>query len=301
MDTDRFKIFLECARLKNFSRAAEVLHLSQPSISLHIRQLEEWCGTNLFQRRGRRVELTDAGQLLKQHAQRVLTDLGMARQDVQELLSLGRGRLAVAGAGLPGTYMLPKALSMFKAQYPKLEINMNFGTSSQVEQSLQEDVVELAMFSRKPKVAGLKYESYASSAMVTAVPPGHRLTRKNRVTLKDLAREPLILREPEAAGGELVRSYFARKGLKINAAMELSSHEAIKVAVAEGFGIAIIARRWLANELALKMISTVDVSDLKLSIDHGIIYREGRVISQAAKTFLQFLRDEKAELAKALV
>jgi DNA-binding transcriptional LysR family regulator len=83
--------------------------------------------------------------------------------------------------------------------------------------------------------------------------------------------------------------------------MELSSHEAIKVAVAEGFGIAIIARRWLANELALKMISTIDVSDLKLSIDHGIIYREGRVISQAAKTFLQFLRDKKAELAKALV
>jgi DNA-binding transcriptional LysR family regulator len=157
------------------------------------------------------------------------------------------------------------------------------------------------MFSRKPKVAGLKYESYATSAMVTAVPPGHSLTRKNRVTLKDLAREPLILREPEAAGGELVRSYFARRGLKINAAMELSSHEAIKVAVAEGFGIAIIARRWLANELALKMISTIDVSGLKLSIDHGIIYREGRVISQAAKTFLQFLRDKKAELAKALV
>ena len=92
MDTDRLKIFLECARLKNFSRAAEVLHLSQPSISLHIRQLEDWCGTNLFQRRGRRVELTEAGQLLKQHAQRILTDLSMARQDVQELLNLGRGR-----------------------------------------------------------------------------------------------------------------------------------------------------------------------------------------------------------------
>ena len=83
--------------------------------------------------------------------------------------------------------------------------------------------------------------------------------------------------------------------------MELSSHEAIKVAVAEGFGIAIIARRWLANELTLKMVATIDVPELKLSIDHGIIYREGRVTSQAAKTFLQFLRDKKAELAKALV
>ncbi len=207
----------------------------------------------------------------------------------------------MAGAGLPGTYMLPKALSMFKAQYPKLEIYMNFGASSQVEQLLQDDVVELAMFSRKPKIAGLKYEFYATSAMVTAVPPGHPLTRKGRVTPRELAREPLILREPEAAGGELVRSYFARKGLKINIAMELSSHEAIKVAVAEGFGIAIIAKRWLANELALKMISVVDVPDLKLSINHAVIYREGRILSQAAKAFLQFLRDRKPELMRLLV
>jgi DNA-binding transcriptional LysR family regulator len=88
--------------------------------------------------------------------------------------------------------------------------------------------------------------------------------------------------------------------LAINIAMELSSHEAIKVAVAEGFGIAVIARRWLANELALKMISIIDVPDLRLSIDHGIVYRERRVLSQAAKTFLQFLREKKPELVKVL-
>jgi DNA-binding transcriptional LysR family regulator len=301
MDTDRFKVFLECARLKNFSRAATVLHISQPSISLHIQQLEEWCGTNLFLRRGRRVELTQAGELLRQHAQRILTDLDMARQDVQELLGLGRGRLAVAAAGLPGTYLFPKALSMFKNIYPNLEINMNYGASSQVEQLLQDDAVELAMFSRKPKIAGLKYEPYATSAMVTAAPPGHPLTRRRRVTLRELARQPFILREQESAGRELVRSYFARKGLTINVSMQLSSHEAIKVAVAEGFGLAVIARRWLANELALNMISVIDVPDLKLSIDHGIIYREGRVLSRAAKTFLQFLRDNKPELAKILI
>jgi LysR family transcriptional regulator, low CO2-responsive transcriptional regulator len=301
MDTDRFRVFLECARLKNFSRAAEVLHISQPSISLHIRQLEDWCGTNLFLRRGRRVELTQAGELLRQHAQRVLTDLDMARQDVQELLGLGRGKLAVAAAGLPGTYLFPKALSMFKNLYPNLEINMNYGASSQVEQLLQNDAVELAMFSRKPRVAGLKYEAYATSAMVTAAPPGHPLTRKRRVSLRELALHPFILREPESAGRELVRSYFARKGLNINVAMELSSHEAIKVAVAEGFGLAIIARRWLANELALNMISVIDVPDLKLSIEHGIIYREGRVISRAAKTFLQFLRHKTPELATTLI
>jgi LysR family transcriptional regulator, low CO2-responsive transcriptional regulator len=301
MDTDRFKIFLECARLKNFSRAAEVLHLSQPSISLHIRQLEEWCGTNLFQRRGRRVELTDAGEILRQHAQRVLADLDSARQDVQELLGLGRGRLAVAGAGLPGTYMLPKALSMFKALYPKLEIYMKFGVSSEIEQLLQDDVVELAMFSRKPKVAGLKYEPFATSGMVTAASAGHHLTQKSRVSLKELAREPLILREPESTGGDLVRSYFARKRMPMNIAMELSSHEAIRVAVAEGFGVTIIARRWLDNELALNKISIINVPGLKLSINHGILYREGRILSQAARAFLQFLRDEKSELVKLLV
>lgn len=300
MDTYRFKVFLECARLKNFSRAAEVLHISQPSISLHIRGLEEWCGTSLFERRGRRVELTEAGRRLKEHAQRMLTNLDMARQDVQEVLGLGRGRLAVGGAGLPGTYMLPKALSMFKSLYPKLEIYMNFGVSSQIEQLLQEDVVEIGMFSRKPKVRGLKGERYASSEMVTAAPAWHPMARKPRVSLRELAREPLVLREPEAAGGELVRSYFARKGLSINIAMELSSHEAIKVAVAEGLGITLIARPWLANELALSKIAIIKVPELNLSIDHWVFRREGRVLSQTARAFLQFLRDKKPELMKLL-
>src|SRR5262245_60695198 len=114
MDTYRLKVFLECARLKNFSRAAEALRLSQPSISLHVRGLEEWCGMRLFERRGRRVELTDAGETLKEHAQRILASLETALHDVRSVLELGRGRLAIGGAGLAGTYLLPKALSIFK-------------------------------------------------------------------------------------------------------------------------------------------------------------------------------------------
>ena len=301
MDTDRLRIFLECARLGNFSRAAETLHLSQPSISLHIRQLEDWCGTNLFQRRGRRVELTDAGRVLREHAQRVLVDLDAARHVVREISGLGGGRLAVGGAGLPGTYLLPKALSMFKALHPKLEIFMKFGVSSDIEPLLKDDVVELAMFSRKPKTAGLVYESFATSAMVAAAPAGHPLVKKKTVSLKELVREPLVLREPESAGGELVRSYLSHKKLPANVAMELSSHEAIRVAVAEGFGLTVIARRWLENELALKQIAILNVPALKLAIHHGIVYREGRVLSHAARNFLQFLRDRRAELGKLVV
>lgn len=300
MDTYRLQVFLQCVRLKNFSRAAEVLHISQPSISLHIRDLEKWCGTSLFERRGRRVELTEAGHRLKEHAQGVLTSLDTARQDVQEVLGLGRGRLAVGGAGLLGTYLLPKALSMFKSRYPRLEIYMNYGVSSHIEQLLQEDVIELGMFSREPRVRGLVCEPYATSGMVIAAPAGHRLAAKRKVGLRELAREPFVLREPESAGGELVRAYFSKRGLAINVAMELSSHEAIKVAVAEGLGVTGIARRWLANELALKQISIVRVPEFKLSIDHWIVQRKGRLLSQAAKSFLQFLRDKKPEMKKLL-
>ncbi len=300
MDTYRFKVFLECARLRNFSRAAEALHISQPSISLHIRYLEQWCGTSLFERRGRRVELTEAGHRLKEHAQRVLTSLDTARQDVQEVLGMGRGRLAVGGAGLPGTYLLPKALSMFKLRYPKLEIYMNFGVSAHIEQLLQEDVIEVGVFSREPKGRGLAGERYATSDMVIAAPGRHRLAAKRKVGLRELAREPFVLREPESTGAELVRSYFSTRGLSITVAMELASHEAIKVAVAEGLGVTGIARRWLANELALRQISILRVPEFRLSIDHWIVQRKGRLLSQAAKSFLQFLREEKAEMRKLL-
>lgn len=300
MDTYRLQIFLECVRLKNFSRAAETLHVSQPSISLHIRELEEWCGTSLFLRRGRKVELTDAGELLKGHAERVLASLTTAKQEVQEVLGLGKGRLAVGGAGLPGTYLLPKALSRFKAHYPKLEIYMRYGVSDQIEQLLYEDAVEIGMFSRQPKLRGLVSEHYGSSDMVIAAAAGHRLTRRRSITLEEIAGEPFILREPQSSGGELVRRYFAKRKLSLNVAIELSSHESIKVAVAEGLGIAAVARRWLINEIALKQIAVLKVPDFKLAIDHRVVHRQEKRLSQAATNFLQFLRDLKPELSRLL-
>jgi LysR family transcriptional regulator, low CO2-responsive transcriptional regulator len=298
MDTYRLHVFVECARLKNFSRAAELLHLSQPSISLHVKSLEDWCGTRLFERRGRRVELTEAGARLKEHAQRILASLDTARQDIREVVELGCGRLAVGGAGLPGTYLLPKALSNFKSIYPKLDIYMNYGVSTSIEQLLEEDAIELGMFSHEPRLRGLVSEPYAVSDMIVAAPPRHPLARKRRVSLEELAAEPFVLREPESAGTELVRRFFNDRHLDIKLAMEVSSHEAIKVAVAEGLGISAIARRWIDNEVALGQIAILKTPDFKLEICHRIAQRGARTLSHAAKTFLQFLRDRKRDMSR---
>ncbi len=298
MDTYRLQVFLECARLKNFSRAAEALHLSQPSISLHVRGLEDWCGTRLFERRGRRVELTEAGAMLKEHAQRIIASIDSARHDVQAVLELGRGRLAIGGAGLGGTYLLPKALSAFKTLHPKLDIYMNYGVSASIEQLLQEDAIELGMFSREPRVRGLVAEAYGSSEMIIAARPRHPLVRKRRVSLEELAAEPFVLREPESSGAELVRRFFKDRGFDIQVAMEVSSHESIKVAVAEGLGISAIGRRWIDNEAALGQIAILKVPDFKLAIHHRIVQRAGRSLSHAARKFLDFLRERRREMTR---
>jgi DNA-binding transcriptional LysR family regulator len=156
------------------------------------------------------------------------------------------------------------------------------------------------MFSREPKGHRLVGERYATSAMVIAAAARHPLAGKRSVSLREVAREPFVLREPESTGTELVRSYFSKKGLAIKVAMELASHEAIKVAVAEGLGLTVVARPWLANELALNKIALIKVPELDLSINHWVFHREGRVLSQAAKTFLQFLRHKKPEFMKIL-
>jgi DNA-binding transcriptional LysR family regulator len=298
MDTYRFQVFLECARLKNFSRAAESLHLSQPSISLHVRGLEDWCGTRLFERRGRRVELTEAGVMLKEHAQRIIASIDSARHDVHSVLELGRGRLAIGGAGLAGTYLLPKALSLFKTMYPKLDIYMNYGPATSIERLLQEDAIELGMFSRNPRVPGLLAESYATSEMIIAAPPRHPLARKRRVSLEELAAEPFVMREPDSSGTDLVRHFFKDHGLEIKLAMEVSGHESIKVAVAEGLGITAIGRRWIENEVALRQIAVLKAPEFKLEIDHRIVQRAARPLSQAAKAFFQFLCDRRRELSR---
>lgn len=300
MDTYRLQIFIECARLKNFSRAAEVLHLSQPSISLHVRSLEEWCGTRLFDRRGRRVELTEAGARLKEHAHRILASLDTARQDVRDVVELGRGRLAVGGAGLPGMYLLPKALSTFRTRYAKLDIYMTYAVSMSIEQLLTEDAIELGMFSHEPKLRGLVSEPYATSDMVIAAPPRHPLARKRRVSVKELAAEPFVLREPESAGTGMVHRFFNDRDFEITVAMEVSSHEAIKVSVMEGLGITAIARRWIENEVALGQIAILNAPDFRLEICHRLAQREGRTLSQAAKMFLQFLRERRREMSRLL-
>lgn len=300
MDTYRLEVFLECARLKNFSRAAEVLHLSQPSISLHVQSLEDWCGTRLFERHGRRVELTEAGVRLKEHAQRILASLTTARQDVREVVDPGRGRLATGGAGLPGMYVLPKALGMFKSRYPKVDINMTYSGSMGIEQLLYEDALEIAMFSHEPKLRGLVSEPYATSDVIIVAPPRHPLTRKRRVSLKDLAAEPFVLREPESAGTGMVHRIFNDGDLEITVAMEVSSHEAIKVAVVEGLGISAIARRWVENEVALGQLVVLNAPDFKMEICHRIVHRGARTLSQAAKMFLQFLRERKPEMRRLL-
>lgn len=300
MNTDRLQIFLECARLKNFSRAAEALHLSQPSISLHVQSLEDWCGTRLFDRRGRRVELTEAGACLKEHAQRILASLDTARQDVREVVEPGRGRLAIGGAGLPGMYVLPKALGMFKSRYPKLDINMTYTGSMGIEQLLFEDTIEIGMFSHEPKLRGLVSEPYATSGVIIVAPPRHPLARKRRVTLKELAAEPFVLREPESAGTGMVHRFFNDGDLDITVAMEVSSHEAIKVAVAEGLGISAIARRWVENEVALGQLAILNAPDFKMEICHRIVHRGTRTLSQAAKMFLHFLRERKPEMKRLL-
>jgi DNA-binding transcriptional LysR family regulator len=300
MESYRLQVFLECARLKNFSRAAAVLHLSQPSISLHVKSLEDWCGTRLFERHGRRVELTEAGARLKEHAQRILASLATARQDVRDVVDPGRGRLATGGAGLPGMYVLPKAIGMFKSRYPKVDINMTYTGSIGIEQLLYEDAIEIAMFSHEPKIRGLVSEPYATSDVIIVAPPRHPLTRKRRVSLEELAAEPFVLREPESAGTRMVHRIFSQHNLDITVATEVSSHEAIKVAVAEGLGISAIARRWVENEVAVGQLVIVNAPDFKMEICHRIVHRGARTLSQAAKIFFQFLRERRPEMRRLL-
>jgi len=224
--------------------------------------------------------------------------LATAQQDIHEIVELGSGRLAIGGAGLVGTYLLPKALSMFKAIYPKLDIYMNYASATAIEHLLREDAIELGMFSREPRIRGLSSEPYAVSEMIIAAPPRHPLARKRRVSIEEVAAEPFVMREPQSSGTEIVRQFFKDRGFEIKLAMEVSGHESLKVAVAEGLGVSAIGRRWIDNEVALGQIALLNAPDFKLHIHHRIVQREGRPLSQAAKTFLQFLRDRKRELSR---
>jgi len=284
--------FSKAAELSSFTGAAKALRLTQASVSQRVQALEKTLGTPLFKRQGGRVLLTEAGQKLYGYAQRIFDLLREARREFTGHDAPVAGELSLAASSIPGEHLLPSLLSLFGQKHPHIRVRATVSDSMGVMTQVERGEVSLGLVGRKTDNPRLEFRYLASDKMVLVVPPAHALSTRKKVSVKQLPRHPLILREVGSGLRHCFEKSLDKVGLSLadlRVALELGSNEAIKEAVLRGVGIAILSTYAVQKELRAGQLHALGVSDLHCDRDMYVVLDRRRVLPFSARLFLIFL------------
>jgi DNA-binding transcriptional LysR family regulator len=280
----------EIARCRSFSRAADVLHLSQPAVSHHIRHLEQELGQPLLERVGKRALPTRAGELLLAHAARAFAELEAARQSLQQLRGRVAGRLAVGTGATASTYLLPPLLRRLHARHPELELTVVTGNSADMVAAVAATQLDVAVVTLPVRGPALSVTPLMSDLLVAITPATREWRRRGAFTAAELARHPLILYEPGGTVRRVIDDWFRRGGATPRVAMELGNAEAIKKMVEAGLGLAVTSAISVKAEVRARTLVTLPLSP-PLGRRLGVVRRRDRAPSPALAVFLAGLAD----------
>ena len=300
MNLSQLKAFLAVAQDRSFSRAAEKLYLTQPAVSKQIQALEEALGMRLFDRVGRSILLTQAGNILHDHAHIAFQTLEEARETINQLRGLQRGHLRISAASTIGTYMLPQPLGELKAQFPGIEISLAITNKARVVQQVLSHEVELGFVGPPVEPAELEMEEYLLDELVLIMAPTHRLAQEESVGVAELVEEVFILREQGSGTREIMEEELGRVRVSLKKAMELGSTEAIKQAVAANLGVSIVSKFAISLETLQGRLAVARLPELNLRRQLFVIHHGGRTLSPAAQEFCSLLRRSAVVRRKTL-
>jgi len=276
-----------------FTRAAEALGLSQPAISHQLKALTEAIGTPVVEVIGRRVRLTQAGDLLYEHAKRILAEFEAAGSALDDLRGLHRGRLSVAGDTTVGIYVLPDLLGAFRQAHPSVEVRLAVDNRQGVYRRLVAGEVDFVVSGRRwvdPSIA-LMVRPFLANELIAVTAVGHALAGRQHVTLAELAAEPFIVREPGSGTRETAEEALRAAGLSIRPVMELASNGAIKRAVAQDLGVSILSRYATALELQIGHLAEIPVEGFPLRRQWHLVYARDKRLGPVDEAFLRFVDD----------
>ena len=288
MDLDRLRGFVETAREKSFTRAAEKLFLTQPAVSLQVKALEDELGEDLFERRGRQILLTEAGRLLFARAEAILEMAEQIRQDMAALGQLRTGRLSIGTSDTNCAYVLPPAVKAFRQAYPGIEIRLTDRMSPEVVRLVLEGTVDFGLATLPVTEPRVRTRPFFIREDVAISSPTHRLASAEAVDLHSLSDSAMLMLERGSTSRGLMDRMFAAAGLQPHVIMELGSIEVIKRFVEIGFGIAVVPEVAVRDEVRSGRLTAIRVTGLPAR-QVGMVRREGGRLSRAAAAFMRFL------------
>lgn len=286
MHLNQFWVFYQVAKHKSFSQAAETLCLSQPSVSNQVKLLEETCGLKLFDRSGRRVELTNTGEILLSYAERIFSLAKEADSVIQEIKELKAGGIRISASNTLGAYYLPDILDLFRKKHPQIEIRMNVGYTQTVVEDILTFRSDLGLIGREVDHPNIVAIPLWEEELVLIVPPDHPFAGRREIDLAELKGQPFIMSEKGSGVRDITEKILAGAKISVRVVMELGENEAIKRAVASGLGITLISGTVVLRELETGQIRTVRLVGDTILRKFNIIHHKDKYISKLIRAFM---------------
>lgn len=294
MDIFCLETFLAVARTGSFTDAASARHLTQPAVSRQIQRLESDLGVKLFRQTGRRVRLTSEGALLVEEGARLLSQIRGLRSALEDLAELRRGELRVGASSTPGTYLIPRTLAAFHADYPAVELHYELANSRTIETKVVRGDLEIGFVGERIDTTHTTTEAFAADEICLVAAPTHRLARRRAATIAEVLGDPYIAREEGSGTRRAFDRWLAQQGVSWRPYLELGSSEAVKQAAAAGLGVAAVSRVAVEGEVAAGRLAIVRVRGMKISREMFVLHRADAHLSAAAAALLARVRKSAA-------
>ncbi len=271
------------------ARAAESLHLTPPAISMQIKEIEAQVGLPLFDRNGRSVTLSTAGEYFLVHAKRLLAALKDADHAMARLKRVERGMLTI-GMVSTAKYFVPHLLARFHTDHPGVDVRLRVtGNREQLVAMMQAGDVDISIMGRPPREVATRAESFAAHPLVFIAPPGHPLGKLSDVPVSALESHPFIAREHGSGTRMAMEGFFAEHRFEPRIAMEMSSNETIKQAVMAGMGLSFLSLHTIGLELKNELLQVLDITGTPLMRMWNVVHLGSKVLSPAAEAFRYFI------------
>jgi DNA-binding transcriptional LysR family regulator len=292
MDLWQLQIFCKVVERQSFSKAADDVHLSQPTVSSHIKDLEDHFATQLIDRMARRVYPTKAGELLYDYAHRLLTLRDKTEAAMAEFAGKIRGEIAIGGSTIPAGYILPRVIGQFSNVYPDVRVSLVVGDTLEILAKTAAGHIELSLVGAVSKEKSLKQTELLSDNMVLVIPKHHRWSRRQRIKLADLTKEPFIIREEGSGTLKSIEEALNKKNLTVkdfNVVAVMGSTEAVRQAIMSNAGVSILSTIAVAEACRSGSLKTLKIEGLQLNRSFYLTTHRHRSLSPLSRAFIEFL------------
>lgn len=294
MEMRHLQTFVIAAESQSFTRAADVLGLTQAAVSQHVAALEKELRTALFDRGPRSVALTSIGRRVYDQARKILDLVEEIQQQAGQQPSAIGGTIKIACSTVPSEWLLPELLVRFRELYPDVLESVSVSDSAAAIAALESGAAEVGLVGELPRAANLCAKSVAQDDLTLVVSPAHEFARRKRITPDELCGQPLIVREAGSGSRRCVEQALSTAGLSatdLGISMEVNSNDAIRAAVERGVGIAFLSARAIDREIRDQRLIPIEIRGVRAVRDLYLITDPQRLPTRAVRAFLDFLAD----------